>query len=360
MKTPGIRNLPYSGLSGVTLHRVLLGLVILGACQSESTEVKGLATITVSPEFATIQAGATQQFSAVAEDENGDLLSGVTFAWKSSDSDVAKVNSSGLATGIGGGMAEIRASAGGLTGTGEISVSDSELLFSDGFETGDGSHTENGFVWKEPGGRVSVTKENPHTGDYSMRFIFGPNAWGEDDWAEIRFDMGAIYGELWIEYYLFVPENYEHRLDGAAHNKFLALWGSKQYSAEDQLQLFISTWPTNDAGWLSQAFIAAWADEDDVVAPHEYFNFIGDSHRGSWIRIRYHINPASHATAKDGDIEMWRDDTKILSYNSVPWYHSVENGFRKGYLMGWSNSGFTEETKIYIDDFKVYVQDPEW
>jgi hypothetical protein len=358
MMAPRIRTLPLFGLLGRTLPRALLALGILGACQSGSTEVEGLATITVSPEFASVQAGATQQFVAVAWDDGGNPLEGVTFNWKSSDSDVAKVNSSGLATAIGGGTAEIGASASGVRGSSQLSVSDAALLFSDGFETGNGSYTENGFKWNGGGGRVSVTKEKPHTGTYSVRFVFGPNPPGEDDWSELRFDMGAIQNELWIEYYLFVPENYEHRMDGVSHNKFLALWGSKQYSAPDQLQLFISTWPAGKAGWQSAAFIAAWADEDEVQAPEELFNFIGDAHRGSWIRVRYHIKPASTRTARDGDIEMWRDDTKIMSYNAVGWFHSVENGFRNGYLMGWSSSGFAEETKIYLDDFKVFIQDP--
>ena len=57
---------------------------------------------------------------------------------------------------------------------------------------------------------------------------------------------------------------------------------------------------------------------------------------------------------------MWRDDTQLMSYHSVPFFHPVENGFRNGYLMGWSSSGFTEETHIFIDDFMLYIEDPEW
>ena len=163
-----------------------------------------------------------------------------------------------------------------------------------------------------------------------------------------------------MEYYLFVPSNYEHRLDGAGHNKFLALWGSLAYSQEGQLQLWINTWPANSPGWQSKAYVAAWVDEDEVRVPSVAPDFIADSHRGSWIRIRYHIKPASSPTANDGAIEMWRDDSKLLDLTSVGWYHSGENGFRHGYLMGWSSSGFTQETKIFLDDFKVSVHDPGW
>jgi hypothetical protein len=204
-----------------------------------------------------------------------------------------------------------------------------------------------------------MVKERAHTGSYSLRFIFGPNAPGEQDWSEIRFDMGATREELWIEYYLFVPSNYAHRYDGAGHNKFLALWGSKGYDEGGQLFGFINTWPADAEGWQSEAYVAAYAGED-VRAGEEGFNFIGNTHRNSWIRVRYHIKPGTGREASDGIIQMWRDDTQIMDYTSLIWYHSQENGFRNGYLMGWSSTGFTEETKIYIDDFKVYVQDPEW
>ena len=345
---------------GFALRRVLLALALLGACQSESTAVRGLATVSVSPESASIQAGGTQQFSAVARDEAGGELDGVTFTWTTTDSDVATVTPLGMATGVRGGIAQIRASVGGVRGSGQLSVSETPLLFSDGFESGGGSHTENGFKWNGGGGRVSVTTENPRSGKYSLRFLFGPNAPGEQDWSEVRFDMGATRTEIWIEYYLFVPPNYEHRHDGAGHNKFLALWGSKGYSEGGQLFGFVNTWPSSDADWQSEAYVAAYAGEDGARARDEGFNFIGNTHRDSWIRVRYHIKPANSLSARNGVIEMWRDDTKILEYTSLVWYHSAENGFRNGYLMGWSSAGFTQETEIYLDDFKVWVLDPEW
>ncbi len=344
------------GVAGGDVEITASAREISGFAQVRVREVNA---ITVSPETATLLAGETLQFDAVAKDQDGIPVEGVTFEWTSTDPGVATVTPSGLAAGVGSGTAEIRASAGGLTGAGTISVWVG-ALFSDGFETGDGSHTENGFKWNGGGGRVRVSPDNPRTGNYSLEFIFGPNPPGEQDWSEVRFDMGAIREDLWIEYYLYVPPNYEHRRDNTWHNKFLALWGSRDYSQGDQLFLFINTWPASHTGWISGAYVAAWADEDQVSAYDELYDFIGEAHRGTWIRVRYHVKPASTATARDGIVEMWRDDTKLMDYRSVPFFHSVENGFRNGYLMGWSSSGFTEETHIFIDDFKVSLYDPGW
>ena len=50
-----------------------------------------------------------------------------------------------------------------------------------------------------------------------------------------------------------------------------------------------------------------------------------------------------------------------MNYDSVGWYHPVENGFRHGYLMGHSSTGFAQETHVYLDDFKESLQDPhQW
>lgn len=75
----------------------------------------GVATIVVSPASASIAVGATQAFTAVAKDANGNTLSGVSFTWQSSNTAVASINSSGLATGIAAGTTQITAKAGNVT-----------------------------------------------------------------------------------------------------------------------------------------------------------------------------------------------------------------------------------------------------
>jgi uncharacterized protein YjdB len=79
--------------------------------------VEAIATITVTPAQASVAAGATQQFSAVAKDSNGALIAGTSFTWASSAPAVATIDSvAGLATGVGLGTTQITASADGVTG----------------------------------------------------------------------------------------------------------------------------------------------------------------------------------------------------------------------------------------------------
>jgi DNA/RNA endonuclease G (NUC1) len=81
-----------------------------------------VSSITVTPGSATITQGGTQQFSAQAYDASNNPMSGVTFTWGTSNSAVATVNSSGLATGMGVGDANITATSGSAVGTGALHV----------------------------------------------------------------------------------------------------------------------------------------------------------------------------------------------------------------------------------------------
>jgi Bacterial Ig-like domain (group 2) len=81
-----------------------------------------ISSVSVSPLTATINAGQTQQFTAVAKDSQGNVISGVTFTWNSDASSIATVNSSGLASGLSQGTAHISATASGVAGSGILTV----------------------------------------------------------------------------------------------------------------------------------------------------------------------------------------------------------------------------------------------
>jgi uncharacterized protein YjdB len=74
-----------------------------------------ITRIDVTPTSATIGAGAKQQFTAHAFDQNNQEITGVTFTWSSSNTSVATIDANGLATGLQSGTTSITASAGSVT-----------------------------------------------------------------------------------------------------------------------------------------------------------------------------------------------------------------------------------------------------
>ncbi len=104
----------------------LAGAAAVSACgdsPTESTEPT-VAVVEVSPASETLTSiGATRQFSAVAEDADGNRISGKTFAWTSTNTGVATIDAaSGLATAVAEGMTTIRASTDGVSGTASLTV----------------------------------------------------------------------------------------------------------------------------------------------------------------------------------------------------------------------------------------------
>ncbi|HET9984580.1 MAG TPA: Ig-like domain-containing protein [Longimicrobiales bacterium] len=86
------------------------------------------ASVTISPDSAAIDVGATVQLSAVARDSNGNALPFKTIAWSSLDTLVARVSASGLVTGVGDGAARIVAASEGVADTARVRVGNGRTI----------------------------------------------------------------------------------------------------------------------------------------------------------------------------------------------------------------------------------------
>jgi uncharacterized protein YjdB len=81
-----------------------------------------IASVVTTPASASLVSGNSVQLSAQARDSAGAVISGVSFTWSSSNTAAATVSATGNVTGVGAGTAQIRASAGGLSGTTNVTV----------------------------------------------------------------------------------------------------------------------------------------------------------------------------------------------------------------------------------------------
>lgn len=82
---------------------------------SSSSSTSTVDKITVAPTTATVAVNRQQAFTASALDASGNVLTGGTFTWASSDTTIATVDQTGVATGKSGGTAQITASTGTVT-----------------------------------------------------------------------------------------------------------------------------------------------------------------------------------------------------------------------------------------------------
>ncbi len=82
-----------------------------------------VASVSVTPQEATIAAGQTAEFSASAEDSDGNSVDDAEFSWSSTSSSVATVDDQGVATGESDGTTEIVAEAEGVADSASLTVS---------------------------------------------------------------------------------------------------------------------------------------------------------------------------------------------------------------------------------------------
>ncbi len=82
-----------------------------------------VAQVVVTPAAATLAGlGLTQQFTAVAQDANGNPVPGQIFTWASDQPLLASVDVNGLALALAIGTAVIRATTAGISGTATLSI----------------------------------------------------------------------------------------------------------------------------------------------------------------------------------------------------------------------------------------------
>lgn len=236
----------------------------------------------------------------------------------------------------------------------------SAAFFQDSFESGDVSHTENGTRWgiaEAP--RVVISNALAHTGSYSMRFRYAPTAPGADYTSEARFYFGTQRNEVYIRYYIYFPTNYAHRNDGGpTNNKFMILYQSGATYSTNPIVLGAELEQGSTA--ISNITGKGWkvgypARLSYASGAYGYYSAfpqwrITSADLGKWLCFEWHFKRDSGAG--DGAFQLWVDGVRVagatnLSYEGAS---SFSGYFGEGYLMGWANSGFDQQTDFYIDD----------
>jgi hypothetical protein len=243
-------------------------------------------------------------------------------------------------------------------------------FFSDGFESGDMLHTENGAGWFSPAGSITASTGRAHTGSYSSKYHFPGVPIGDDNWVEQRFTLGTGKTDVYIRYYIFFPSNYVHRNDSPTNNKAIMLWDEEGNYVDSRTKMGGEFWYGYGSGDLST--LSAKAAIDFNAGPTQYHltctiadAYITDiadyisgfgtwsltsSDLNKWLLFEWHFKLDSGAG--NGALEFFVDGVKKfgrndLAYDGAP---CAPGYFKIGYLMGWANAGFTQDTDIYIDD----------
>lgn len=184
-----------------------------------------------------------------------------------------------------------------------------------------------------------------YDGTYCLRFRYAPG----NNMSEQRFDLGRAYPDLWVRYWIRVPTNFYH---GGQNNKFAAFWTSVYDGPGD------ITWQTRPAGGGSAKLVVqdGGTQQVEVDAGANFIRVPDD--RGRWMQVVIRMIPATASGANNGTIQFYRrwsneaSFTLLYSKTNARFYEGGQ-GVRAGYLMGWANDPYTQETEWLLDQFTV-------
>ena len=265
-------------------------------------------------------------------------------------------------------------------------------IFSDSFESTDMSATNSsGFKWAANNrtsvvtqdindGPVAVYNNKPiynivsltmpdgtprnwtaKTGNYSLRFRYPANK----TWTEQRFDLGKPLRELWIRYWLRVPTNFTYGAGSRRNNKFFAIWMDGYESKGDGSTVWLGMEPYNNTG-ATLGFTYSKGKYRGSEGYKQHTPFITTADRGRWMQIVLHLKVESSDGANDGIIQTYRrwagesKFTKLHEMLNVPLRISGSgpDGFKKGYILGWANAPYQNDTEWLLDDFAISDSSP--
>ena len=240
-----------------------------------------------------------------------------------------------------------------------------QSIFADDFSSGDLSKTQNGFVW-DGINNTGVIAGVGRGGSHGLRFRYPADV--NDSFAEQRFAIGSANSEIWCKFWMRVPDNFDH---APGNNKLFAIWMDDYSASGGGPTVVWEYWPQGAGSELA----VHWSEGDNVTAGvhilHAPFISI-PADRGRWMEICLHvkaattrvtpINPSSNPyNISDGIIQLWRrwdSDSNWTQLHDVTTANIAPppggpNGFSYGYVLGWCNSGFAEETDFVVDDFAI-------
>jgi hypothetical protein len=273
----------------------------------------------------------------------------------------------------------------------------------DTFETG-GWRTTNaeGFKWDANKNRTSIVKQDAidgnvllcngstptscpvnsiindgkdwaaKNGSNSMRFRYPSQLEldsGAEPWAEQRYDMGVPLREVYTSFWLRVPVNFAPRVIGKDNSKVFAIWMGQYLKDNVGTTVVVNMWSRPDGGvdiGISGEYkvdnIATYVTSSSGNKP-----FITSADKGRWMHLVFKAKHESSVGAHDGEWGIYRKWDGESVYTILKEDVGLDiplpvtgdpAGFKQGYLLGWSNPSYIEETEYLLDDFEISGQSP--
>jgi hypothetical protein len=181
-----------------------------------------------------------------------------------------------------------------------------------------------------------------------LSFFFKGSGAEEDSFAEARFALDRAYLHLIINFDMFVPANYVHRDTGnnSDNNKFFRLW-LNDYGDQEKLGASLRGSGGESLIGTDYSLYPTWGTSTTIKTRA---GFISESDKGQWLTVK--LDVVAPTDSSMGSISIYKNGELFLQDEEVPNLVLGQQGYQKGYLLGWANSGFSTDTYILIDNVR--------
>jgi len=188
----------------------------------------------------------------------------------------------------------------------------------------------------------------------ALQFLYAGVPSEVDSTAEQRFDLGQQYENVSIRFDLYIPLNYEHRNEFPANNKLFRLWTTDHSLASygHIEKVGASLMPGVDGSRLGIDYSRASNLQISTGVGGTEAGFISNDDKGQWMEVI--IDVKSSNASEPGFIRIYKNGVLFIERVQDNDYDNSILGYRVGYLLGWANSGFTNNTYLYIDNIEFH------
>jgi len=244
----------------------------------------------------------------------------------------------------------------------------SDVLFYDGFESGDFSHTQNGveFLYlRNTENGSGVTTEVARTGAHAVKIVFepieayNPGVNSGRRGSKLEYALNRYVHDLWVQYDAYHPSEWDNvYTDAFAHNKGpLHAWEDDYSNFALQKMWFESWWnPGAQAGSVSTAGRTGGSSTGHHVPtvdgqPALWPDMEHDL--GAWRRITIRVR-APQSSSEMGIFQVWKDGVLILDQERNQWQpESPNHAFNHIYIFGPTGAGHAERVSVYVDNLII-------
>ena len=333
-----------------------------------------VATVAVSPTSATVNIGQTKQLTVTLKDASGNVLTGRTVNWSSSNTAAATVNASGLVNALAAGSATITATSEGKSGTSAITVPTATVppptpLFTDDWESGDLTK------WDESNSttqKVIRDATSAHGGNYFLRMTYGIN--GMDGAWLHKYFFNSGYSKMYVRYYIRFSDNF------VGGTKLISLRGAplgQPYQGVGRAGIcptgrdsfsanLVNDFATDD-GFPTKMYTYwqdMWADGDGkcwgrygaTPSTLPYVSPMPPMAKGVWHKIEFTMKMNTGANIADGEQRFWIDGVKYGEWKNIRWGDPAYVNLQVLQINGSGNT--TQIQWLDMDDLVLYEDYP--